>query len=296
MMSDPPPQGPTPPKRQVLRLSSAYFLDAMQRIMVLLDLGLGPALVFLQISWENFKSHPGVGLDAPEPVSIYAVAKALNVPYETVRRHINALVGARACERGPGGVVIAHDFYERPVVQAAMDTTRTETAAYVAAMAQAGAAPATPSPATQLSRRVGLFATEHLINCARIARTALSLDSLSALVFLEIVRQNTWHLTQDPVQAARFASAEAIPPDDLRKGVSTYAVARRLRLPYETARRQVAKLDARGYLERGSNTKHVVPLAVFASAANMRAVDDTWLEVERFLGVLGLAHPEIFIP
>lgn len=294
-MSDP-PQAPTLPKRQVLRLSSAYFLDAMQRIMVLLDLGLGPALVFLQISWENFKSHPGVGLDAPEPVSVYAVAKALNVPYETVRRHISTLVEVRACERGRLGVMVAHDFYERSAVQAAMDRTRDETAAYVAFLALAGATPADPSPAAQRSRRVGLFATEHLINCARIARTALSLDSLSVLVFLEIVRQNTWHLTKDPVQAARFASAEAIPPDDLRNGVSTYAVARRLRLPYETARRQVAKLDARGYLERGRNSKHVVPLAVFASAANMRAIEETWLEVERFLGVLGQAHPEIFVP
>ncbi|MCI3134589.1 hypothetical protein [Phenylobacterium aquaticum] len=295
-MSDLAPQLPALPKRQVLRLSSAYYLDAMQRIIALLDLGLGPALVFLEITWENFKSHPGVGLDAPEPVSIYAVAKALNVPYETTRRHITALVASQACERQTQGVVVAHGFYERPEVQAAMETTQGQTAGYVAALVLAGAAPAEPSPATQISRRVGLFAAEHLIRCARIARNALGLDSLSALVFLEIVRQNTWHLTQDPVQAARFASAEAIPPDDLRRGVSTYAVARSLRLPYETARRQVVKLNALGYLGRGSNAKHVVPMSVFASTANMSAIEDTWLEVERFLGALGQAHPNIFEP
>lgn len=71
-------------------------------------------------------------------------------------------------------------------------------------------------------------------------------DLLEPLVFAAIVQANQAALRNDPEVRRRYGdSGEAI-PDALRRPISVNAIAQSLRLPFETARRKVRQLAARG--------------------------------------------------
>lgn len=44
--------------------------------------------------------------DIRRPISVHALALELDIPYETTRRHVNALISAGLCERTETGIVV----------------------------------------------------------------------------------------------------------------------------------------------------------------------------------------------
>lgn len=101
------------------------------------------------------------------------------------------------------------------------------------------------SAATALTeRRAATLALAFLRDVANISRDGG--DLLEPLVFAAIVQANQAALRNDPEVRRRYGdSGEAI-PDALRRPISINAIAQSLRLPFETARRKVRQLEARG--------------------------------------------------
>lgn len=98
-------------------------------------------------------------------------------------------------------------------------------------------------------------------------------DILRGIIFLAIVHANTRHVDGKPDIAARYSASDAILPDEHRRPVSVYAIAKSLSLSYETTRRYVAKLEADGRCVRGADRKGVyVPAAVLAEPPMLRFV------------------------
>ena len=55
------------------------------------------------------------------PVSVLALSKSLGMPFETTRRHVNALIARGACVRVPGGVIAPNSLINsEPNVRAAL--------------------------------------------------------------------------------------------------------------------------------------------------------------------------------
>jgi hypothetical protein len=72
------------------------------------------------------------------------------------------------------------------------------------------------------------------------------LKTLDALLMMAVNQANIAPLTRDPAARSRYGALETPAPDAERRPVSVRAVAASLRLPYETARRNIHRLEAQG--------------------------------------------------
>ncbi|HKR86707.1 MAG TPA: hypothetical protein VJS38_00885, partial [Phenylobacterium sp.] len=72
------------------------------------------------------------------------------------------------------------------------------------------------------------------------------LKPLEALLVMAVNQANIAPLTRDPALRARHGALEAPAPDEIRRPVSVRAVAASMRMPYETARRNIRALEGKG--------------------------------------------------
>jgi hypothetical protein len=72
------------------------------------------------------------------------------------------------------------------------------------------------------------------------------LKPLDCLRMMAINQANIAPLTRDPAARTRYGGLEAPAPDEERRPVSVRAVAASMRLPYETARRNIHRLEKQG--------------------------------------------------
>ncbi len=91
-------------------------------------------------------------------------------------------------------------------------------------------------------RVVGRLSLHFLLDMLRLARNGESLTD--TLITMAVLQANLAPVLQDQTLGRRYA--ETSPPDDLRRPISASAVALSLRIPYETVRRRIAGLAARG--------------------------------------------------
>nr|QQZ49770.1 Rrf2 family transcriptional regulator [Phenylobacterium glaciei] len=127
-----PPQdsasSPIDSRRLTARQSAEYFLNIVRLLDKAVDRDLVTTLTFLSIARANmrvFTTDPAramryAAMDAvpPDsertPVTVYAIAKELGIPYETVRRHAAKLRKEGLCEAVPGGLIIPNSAFLYP--------------------------------------------------------------------------------------------------------------------------------------------------------------------------------------
>ena len=122
--------------RRVQALSVRYFLRGVEIATKTLGVGPVPSMIQFSIHRANLAHLGGaplsevldpnhVHLDAVRrPVSVFAIAKALNLPYETARRHVVALVkrGLVVREADEGYIVPSELLTTQPLVECVHDT------------------------------------------------------------------------------------------------------------------------------------------------------------------------------
>jgi hypothetical protein len=97
-------------------------------------------------------------------------------------------------------------------------------------------------------------------------------DILDGLIMVAINDANVRHLNH-PAQG--YNSSKEIPPNEERKAVSVYVIARELGLSYETTRRHVQKLIKAGKLER-SEAGVILPARVLGLPETMTLNNRTY--------------------
>lgn len=118
-------------------------------------------------------------------------------------------------------------------------------------------------------RAIGQLSAQFLLDQATIGVSGLG--ATDALLVMAINQANIAPLTRDPVARSQHGGLDAPADDGQRRPVSISAVATSLRLPFETARRHVRKLEAAGVCvvsERGV----IVPGAFLSSPAYVASV------------------------
>lgn len=95
---------------------------------------------------------------------------------------------------------------------------------------------------------------------------------VQSIIFLAIQAANVGSLDSDPKESRRYSGVDAIPPDELRRPISIYALAGSLGLPYETVRRQVHKMIDQGIVDRMGDGV-IVPARVLESPQMRRSVE-----------------------
>lgn len=131
-------------------------------------------------------------------------------------------------------------------------------------------------------RIVTRLATRFFLQGLGLARALGGGDILDGLIMLAITDANTRHLNATGVG---FQAHGDVPPDEARRPVSVYLVARELGLSYETARRHVQSLIRRGMVERLSDGI-VVPARIFEDAAVMELTRKNYVNVRKFIANL----------
>ncbi|MDB5446646.1 MAG: hypothetical protein JWQ97_1963, partial [Phenylobacterium sp.] len=72
------------------------------------------------------------------------------------------------------------------------------------------------------------------------------LKTLEALLMMAINQANIARLTREPAARSRYGALETPAPDEERRPVSVRAVAASMRLPYETTRRNIRRMESAG--------------------------------------------------
>jgi hypothetical protein len=200
------------------------------------------------------------------PVSVYALARDLRIPYETLRRHVTKLKAAGLCIAVADGLIVPRDVFATSEAEATVRDNMHDVAKLVADAARFGIVARRPGPApgADVTLQVARLSSDYFVEAIRLIAKSLALDVLSALVFLTIAQQNTERVRRDPGLAGTYGGLAEIPPDALRAPVTAYFVTRFLRLPYETARRAGLRLVEFGLAERNEDGGFVVPAQVLA--------------------------------
>ncbi|KTF67759.1 helix-turn-helix domain-containing protein [Sphingomonas sp. HT-1] len=218
-----------------------------------LDGDLDRAIVFMVVARISDMPSPGHALAerrASQAISINALAASLARPFETMRRHIHALCDRGLCTRGPAGVTVPEAVQARPEIAALFRSSHDALVRLAEDLAAFGFA----LPETRAHRpydwRSGLAAA-HDILLTGVEFSAHRYQSWTDMVMANaILCANCRPIMEDRATSIAYAEFSPVPPEALRRPVSTGAIARALGLPPSTAHRRVAAMVESGFLVR----------------------------------------------
>lgn len=186
-------------------------------------------------------------------ISINALSQSLHRPFETARRHVNALIDAGLCTRTSSGVVVPSALRNDPDVAAllvhlhdSLVWLADEFHAFDMPLPHAGSAAhpyrADITLAASIDLALGAFD-----NVGLFVSDWLELAIVGAVLVASVRR-----ITLDSELARQYSENETMVPIDQREPISAAAIARALAIPYSTVRRQILATIATGKLvERG---------------------------------------------
>ena len=208
--------------------------------------------------------------DLRRPVSINAIANSLQVPYETARRRITALINVGTLQSTPNGVILPQAPLNSALYRIGAEGNYNQVRTLYFRLRGIGllqdlARPDGPpfDPEHPPMRLVSRMSADYLLRVVEPINRHIG-DVVTGLVLMEVFHANTSHLADTVGGSARPDwSADSFVADDNRRPVSAADVARNLGMPTETVRRRLAKLVARKRCER-DETGYWIPSRVLA--------------------------------
>lgn len=198
------------------------------------------------------------------PVSINALAASLQLPFETVRRRVNAMVRDGHCRAIEGGVIVPTEVLNQPGYYSQAFRSYERLRAFYYKLRDLGLLRDLPPSSVDLADGVFPVRTATRLVGAYVLRIVETLGSMGplvdAIILLEVFRSNVEHLPNDMRGGEGFNPQDMV-DDRHRRPISAGAVARRVGMPVETVRRHIA-----GLLDRGVCTRVVGGLIVPATA------------------------------
>lgn len=286
--------------RLVARALAAYLLDTIAIARGgsdVLDTLLASAII--QANVADIGRHADVQVafaeaEAPppdemrRPVSMNALAASLNLPFETVRRRVRAMVDQGFCRAVNGGVIVPAAVLAEPgrAQAAALGYERLRALYYQ--LSDLGLLDRLPPPTVDLapgvvpfravSRLVGAFVLRFVESVSRAG------GPVDALILLEIFRSNTEAFTADQRGGEGWEAGDMV-DDARRRPVSVNEVARRIGMPAETVRRHVRRMAGRGWVVRVQDG-FIVPARALSLPAVFPALATTGGNLQRLFGSL----------
>jgi hypothetical protein len=288
--------------RQICRLGGVYLVERARFVARTIDRNFVTALIFLAITRANVAGitnsrmvamrHLGVD-EIPSdshrlPVTIYALARDLRMPYETVRRHVAKLKAADICISLADGVIIPSEAFRSPIARAGAVRAGQSVSDFVNAAARSGitAHGRYQAVANDVTLQVARLSTDYFVDGVGSIARNLDLDVLSVLVMMTPALMNVEAITRDPELSRAYGGLADVPADALRAPVSVYAVSKHLMLPYETTRRIALGLVERDLLARDQAGGLTMPATAAARPDMLVAFSEFAVLTLAFLGNL----------
>ena len=229
--------------------------------------------------FSDAAARPGSTVKPAGGISVSAIAASLDQPFETARRHVNALIDDGLCERRGPRVVVRRDMFDRPAVRQLLQDQHDILLRFIANVAAAGIALPVAHERDGDNPLATVAAAIDLSLAACEYGAPLFESWLQMRVLNAVFAGNTRQITANADLSRYFAFEAPTPPNALLIPVTPAEVARVLDLSVATARRHVrAAIDA-GLLERRRSgvvyTEKMLALGgegVLARAASQRAL------------------------
>jgi DNA-binding Lrp family transcriptional regulator len=207
-------------------------------------------MVIARASGTLTGGHAGPGGDRPQAISVNALASSLSRPFETVRRHVNALLDQGLCVRTSAGVMSPAHVYARPEIAGLFRLHHDTLVRLIEDMAAFGM----PLPETRAQVdydwQTGLAAA-HDVLLTGIEFHADAYESWLDMVLVTVVMcANARPFTYDRDVSLSYSDFTRLPPESMRAPVPASAIARALGLPASTIQRRVNDMIGRGQLLR----------------------------------------------
>jgi hypothetical protein len=302
----------SPPPRVVGRLSIDFILRAVRCVTHHLDGDILGGLVVLALLQRGFSQAPASPSDTQNsavarPISVKSLARSLKSPPETMRRCVARLIAKGWCARiDRQGIVLSQSAEARARTSALMVDIRDAFSAMLADLRSIGfdfdlmdRAPdagrardcdernsaQNPKKANAQSSagfdRIMLNFGLRVVDCGT---TPFGNDYVLTCVFSAIMSANASPFAYDSREAWRYGSHDTPPPDNARRPASLVEISQLLGIPYETARRYVNSLVARGHCMRDARKGLVIPMELLQSPISLM----TGMEiVGRFVQMIG---------
>jgi len=183
-------------------------------------------------------------------MSVNALAASLARPFETVRRHVNALIDAGLCLRDGQYVRVAADAAQRAAIAPVVRRLHDIMIRLVEDMASFGLPLPPARPRDTHDAQATVAAAIDMLLTAIEFHGPQHPEWLEVITYGTVMIANARSYTYDPVLANIYSESDTVPPEGLRLPVATGALARALHLPYSTIGRHIARMVADGRLVR----------------------------------------------
>jgi hypothetical protein len=133
-----------------------------------------------------------------------------------------------------------------------------------------------------IGRALGRASADYFLRTLDLLRRAHGGNLMDALIVIAVSRGNLHQYRGDEAFDRTYAAIDTPPPDELRRPVSIRGMAEFLDLPYETVRRNMLRLVAKGVL-RKQGGGFVVPTGVLLQPMWEELIRANTGNVERLL-------------
>ena len=183
-------------------------------------------------------------------MSVNALASSLARPFDTVRRHVNALIETGLCVREGQQVRAATGAAECAAIAPAVRRLHDIMVRLAEDMASFGL----PLPPARVREAHDPHAT--IAAAIDMLLTAIEFHGPQHPEWAELITYgavmvaNARPYTYDPLLANIYSESDTVPPESLRLPIATATLARTLHLPYSTMGRHIVRMVADGRLVR----------------------------------------------
>lgn len=206
------------------------------------------------------------------PISVHALAGSLGRPYETVRRHVQALIAVGLVARVDGRVIAVRDALDSPPIAPLLHTTHDAFVRFVEHLAAAGE-PLPPPRTPAYDWHAGVQAAADIMLAITQTNRNTHDGWLALILFSTVLAANCRGEPLGPL------------PHPACQPVGAAPVARALDLSNATASRHLAAMVESGQLERRPDG-YVVRRAWLDDPAAQAVTQRSLQNVRRLLGVL----------
>ncbi len=244
----------------IVRVSTEFFLRGLDLLGQLQD-DVVDGLIVLTL-WHGELSRPD-----RKPIAVRELARKLDLPYETVRRHVRRLLQRHACHAEKDGLTIPPAMHRSAgsagllrkiylnAIRMLGDLTRIQVVNF---KTRKSLSPPRSGRLTEEQMIIAVAAIGLVLTATRVLRGFFGGDLMKGLVFTGIRAANVQHITNTAPTAYR-----SYVPDADRLPVTVLAISDSLRLPYETVRRHGDALVKEGKCVRIARQGLLVPETAF---------------------------------
>lgn len=230
-------------------------------------------------------TRPDAGDDAvmARAISINSLAASLGRSFETIRRHVHALIAAGLCLRTPDGLIALDEALDRVPLSDGLIVAHDSFVRMVEDMIRLGLPLPVTRPDIRYRHDVGVNAAVDIMLAVLATNVVAHREWLNLSIYSTVLGANARAFAHDPAQALCYADETQPVPVRLLRPVSAGAVARAMSVPGATVRRRVASMIADGRLER-------VPKGLVVSEAWLNRPQSiavsraSWHDIRRILG------------